>query len=231
VRRWPLALVLGLAAAIGSSAAWAQATCPVPRNLPPLQIDVKVVEPNVTYHHDVDLFGLQKVGHVSERPPEGSIRLGVTQISDSIRYSFVTANLPLRDGRVCVWLTQVTASLGDSVMNVFVAGDYAPDTCEYKVILNHENTHVRFNIETLRDWMPTVRAELVEAAKKRFPVIFPGTPTDRQLSDQLLDNMHNVFALMNEDMAKRNATIDTPENYRREHAKCSNWSRGRYKLD
>jgi len=36
---------------------------------------------------------------------------------------------------------------------------------------------------------------------------------------------------MNEDMAKRNATIDTPENYARENAKCDHWSRHNFHLD
>jgi len=155
----------------------------------------------------------------------------VTRISDSFHASFRTLTVTLRDGRVCVWVTEVSASIGDPVMEVYVAGNYAPDTCQYKVIFDHENTHVRFNLETLRDWLPTVRAALTEAAVHKFPVIYPRPPVADELRDYLLDNIRSVFALMNEDMRKRNATIDTPENYRREHAKCANWSRGNFKLD
>jgi len=209
----------------------ARAQCPVPANLPRLRIAIQVPEPQINYHHDVDLFGLPKLEHHSERPPPGWVILGLTKIADQLHMTYRWASVPLRDGRVCVWLTDVDAQLGDSVMNIHVAADYAPGTCEYTVILNHENTHVRFNVETLRDWMPSVKAALSEAARRKFPAIFPGPPTVGDLRHHLLDNMSSVFELMNQDMAKRNATIDTVENYRREHAKCGNWSRAGMKLD
>jgi len=225
-----IGLLLAAIALIGGASA-AGAQCPVPSNLPALVINVSVAKPTITYHHDVDLFGLPKLEHHSERPPPGSVLLGLTKISDHIRSSFRTASLAMGDGRICVWLAGIDAQLGDPVMNVFVAQEYAPDTCEYRVILDHENTHVRFNLETLRDWMPSIRASLTEAAKHKFPAIFQTPPTDDQLRHYLFDNMKSVFDLMSEDMRNRNATIDTPENYRREHAKCHDWSRHDFKLD
>jgi hypothetical protein len=208
--------------------AWAQ--CTAPSNLPRLQIHVQVVEPKIAYHHDLDLFGLQKVGNTSERPPAGMIRLGLTEISDSFRAQYETFALPASNG-YCVWLGRVDTLLGNEVMNVYVADEYPPDSCEYQVILAHENTHVRFNIETLRDWAPTIQAALVEAARRKFPAIFPRQPTREDLNPYLMANMKAVFDLMNQDMAKRNATIDTPENYARENAKCNHWSRHGLRLD
>ena len=167
-----------------------------------------------------------------ERPPPGWVILGLTKISDQVRLGqAIIRTTQLRDGRMCVWLAQVNAILGDPVMNVYVASEYAPGTCEYGVILNHENTHVRFNLETLRDWMPSMKAAVSEAARRKFPAIFPGPPSEDQLRAYLFDNLRSVFDLMDEDMAKRNATIDTPENYAREHAKCGNWSRDGFRLD
>ncbi len=223
-----LGALLALASNLAAATVWAQ--CPTPRNLPPLQIHIQVVEPKIAYHHDLDLFGLQKVGRTSERPPAGMIRLGLTDISDSFRAQFETFSLPRSNG-ICVWLGRVEALLGNQIMNVYVADEYPPDSCEYKVILAHENTHVRFNVETLRDWAPTIQAALVESARRKFPAIFPSQPGSDDLNRYLLDNMANVFDLMNQDMAKRNATIDTPENYARENAKCDHWSRHGFHLD
>ena len=190
-----------------------------------------VAQPSITYHHDVDLFGLPKLEHHSERPPAGSVLLGLTKLSDHWSMGTRGAAVKLPDGRICFWLTRIDALLGDPTMNVYVAAEYAPDTCEYKTILDHENTHVRFNLETLRDWMPTVKAALTEAARRKFPAIFPGPPTNEDLRYYLADNMQTVFDLMGDDLRQRNATIDTPENYRRTSALCHNWSRHGWKMD
>lgn len=232
--RWGrnFALVLSLLGVSLVFAATARAeTCPSLPNLPRLQINVQVIQSQIAYHHDVDLFGLPKIERSSERPPQGSILLGLTKIADQLRAAYTTVMIPRPGGQYCVWLTKIDATLGNQVMDVYVAEEYEPGTCEYTVILNHENTHVRFNLETLRDWLPTVRASLTEAAERKFPAVFPGKPTSDALTDYLLENVRSVFELMNQDMAKRNATIDTPENYRRENAKCHHWSRHDFKLD
>lgn len=221
-------LVVAVWATRGS---WAWAQCPEVANGASPEIDIRIPDPKIVYHHDVDLFGLPKLEHYSERPPSGSVLLGLTQIADAFTAQSHFTLYPLSGGRYCAVLRRVDAVLGNPVMNVYVAEEYPPDSCEYNVILAHENTHVRFNLETLRDWLPTVRAALSEAAKHKFPAIFPHKPDDKEMGQYLLSNMQATFALMGEDMAKRNATIDTPENYRRENAKCHNWSREGFKLD
>lgn len=231
LRRWIGVLLVVCAGIVGHVYA-AYAQCPVPANLPRLAINIEVPQPQIVYHHDVDLFGLPKLEHHSERPPKGYLVLGLTKLSEhALHMTYQLATLGLRDGRQCIWMTRIDARLGDAVMNVYVASEYAPDSCEYGVILNHENTHVRFNLETLRDWMPSVQAALTEAAKHKFPVIFDGPPTNDDLDHYLLDNTAAVFGLMNEDLRRRNASIDTPENYRRENAKCHHWSRHDFKMD
>jgi hypothetical protein len=208
-----------------------RAQCPVTVDASPPEINIHVPDPKIVYHHDVDLFGLPKLEHYSERPPSGSVLLGLTQIADAFTAQSSFTLYPLASGKFCVAVRRIDAVLGNPVMNVYVADEYPPDSCEYNVILAHENTHVRFNLETLRDWLPTVKAALTEAAKHKFPAVFPHKPDGHEMEQYLLSNMQATFTLMGEDMARRNATIDTPENYRRENAKCHNWSREGFKLD
>jgi hypothetical protein len=224
-RRWSIAFMLGLATALAGLST-AQAQCVTPRNLPPISFNIRVQEPQVIFHHDVDLFGLPQLENFSERPPPGWTLLGLTKFSNPFGgLQLRSAEIALPDGRVCVWVVAIYGQLGDPIMNVYVASEFAPGSCEYNVVHDHEYTHVRFNVETLRDWLPSIQAALTEAARRKFPVIYPKAPAGTELWDYLQDNMVSVIELMNEDLRKRNATIDTPENYRRESAKCSNWPR------
>jgi hypothetical protein len=231
LRRVLIVTALACAASAGLMAAARAQQCPVLSNLPPLQIAVALVNAQIVYHHDVDLFGLPRIERSSERPPPGMVLLGLTKIADELRAVYSTAMIPRPGGQTCVWLRSINATLGNQVMDVYVASEYAPGTCEYETILAHENRHVRFNLETLRDWLPTIRAALVEAARRKFPAIFPGTPTSDQITAYLLENVKSVFDLMNQDMARRNASIDTPASYRSENAKCRHWSRHGLRLD
>jgi hypothetical protein len=108
-------------------------------------------------------------------------------------------------------------------MDVYIAADYPEDSCEYRVTIAHERQHVGFNLAVLREWLPKVRAALTGAARDKFPASFPDTPTNEEVNHILLDPVAPVFQAMNQDMARRNGSIDTPENYRREIAKCGNW--------
>ncbi len=209
---------------LGLSAS-ARAACPALPNLPPLEINVQLLHPEIVYHHDIDLFGLPTIQHGAEHPPPGATLFGLTKLVDSFRAGFQTVTLPVVGEHFCVWLEKVDAVLGDKVMDVYIAADYPPDSCEYKVTLAHENTHVRFNLEALRDWLPKIKAALTEGAKKNFPASFPVSPTKEELDHVLLDSVAPVFAQLNQDMAKRNGSIDTQESYRREIAKCDNWMR------
>jgi hypothetical protein len=231
---WGQRLVLWAAVAVGlaiGSTSGASAQCPVLQNVPPPAVTMKVLVPQVVYHHELDLFGLPKVERSAERPPAGRVLLGVTQLEQGVVVIPSVLTLPRPGGIYCVWVTKVSASLGSPVMNVYVAQEYEPGTCEYNVIMNHENTHVRFNLETLRAWAPTISAALTEAARRRFPAVFHSRPGANEVVNYLVDNVRATFQLMNQDMARRNATIDTPENYARENAKCHHWSRHNFHLD
>ncbi len=221
-------MIFALGLALAALPAGARAQCP--RQPHAVAIDIEVPTPRIVYHHDVDLFGLPKLEHHSERPPKGWTILGLTKISDQIHYRLQWGMLPLADGRVCVYLQHLNVLLGDAEMHVYVAAEYPEDSCEYKVILAHENTHVRFNLETLRDWMPSVRASLSESALRKFPVIYPAPPKAEDLVAYLSENMHLVAERMDEDMAQRNATIDTPEAYHKTSLLCTNWHRPGMKI-
>jgi hypothetical protein len=210
----------------------AKAQCPAMPQLGSPTVNVQVLTPKLVYHHDVDLFGLPKVEKSAERPPQGSILLGLTKLADGIVVVPHYVALPRPGGIYCVWLKKVDASIGIPVMDVYVASEYEPGSCEYNVILNHENTHVRFNLETMNEWAPTIQAALTESANRLFPAVFYKDPKrDNAVAQYLFENAKSTFLLMQQEMAKRNASIDTPQNYRRENAKCNHWSRHGFKLD
>lgn len=188
----------------------------------PAPIDVAVLQPDIVYHHDVDLAHLQAIGNSAEQAPRGWTRLGVTVISSGIDLRFVTDRLRV-GGVYCLWVTKVTGTLGSADMNVYVASNYPEGSCEYAVVLAHENAHVRLNLQTLIDWIPRVRDALVTTVDRKFPMVSPAAPTAAEVRAFLLAGVSETLDQMNRDMAERNAYLDTPANYQRTAALCRNW--------
>ena len=182
-----------------------------------------VEEPRLIYRHDLDLVGLSNYTNTFERAPRGAIVLGLTRRNDPLSLELQTLQTPSTDGRICYWVTELDARLGGADQEVYVAGNYAPGTCEYQTVLDHESTHVAINQEVLRAYVPILGQALRGAVRQRFPVISRDPGLADRMSEMLMASVEPVYDQMIAELRRRNAAIDTPENYRRTSALCRNW--------
>jgi len=223
VRNWALGAVAALVLAMLAPMGQAQAQCARPGMQSPM-VQLKVAIPQVRYRHDVDLLGLPKIRErsVESAPPVKGKLLGLTVYGEGYRYRIQDRNWRGSDGRYCHWLTRVDAELAMPEMTVYVAANYPIGSCEYSVILEHENTHVRITRGVMAQFTPRFDAELRAAVARINPVASPHA----DLSDVagFLDQAIKPFMqqLVGE-LARANGVIDTPESYRAASARCQHW--------
>ena len=60
--------------------------------------------------------------------------------------------------------------VGHQRVQVFVASEYQPPTCEYRAILDHENQHVSVDNGALKEFAPRFRAEVEKILATQQPV-------------------------------------------------------------
>lgn len=202
------------------AAAQCPETPPAARNP---SVRVEVLEPKLVYRHDVDLFGLGRIKHTFEKAPTGWVMLGVTITSDHLAIQVRPVLLRRADGRLCVWVTDVAARLGDPELDVYVAANYPEGTCEYDVVREHENQHVEINRSVVRAWGPRIGAQLRDFVARSFPMVAATTADVQKIPRTLMDRLQPLFDAMNGELRQKNGAIDTPENYRRTAARCKNW--------
>lgn len=187
----------------------------------PFAVHVQIEIPRVPVDHD---FSIAELGELSFHGPRSRV-LGLTKsrlrIKTSARYSAVRSG-----DAFCFWVTAVDVTLSYRTMEVYVAKEYGPRTCPYRVILEHEKGHVRAAQKNLKRYAPRVRSALTSLLipTGREPVAV-ASPEDaerevRALSRELLEP---VYEQMIESLHRTQAALDTPEEYRRVRRRCRRW--------
>lgn len=218
--------ILFCAVGAGTSFA-ADIPCPRPSQISaPAQVTFRVYDPLVIFRHDVDLFGMPRVEGHMESPPQGWVLQGVTITNEHLDLKLKTVRQTLPDGRVCVWLITVQATLGMPEQHVYVARDYPDYSCEYRSVLAHENKHVEINRRVVHSFADRMRKALEDGLAKTNPLIFSNRNVmDSQITGFLYYLMRPTQDAMHDQLKRENGAIDTPSAYIKEHAEsgCANW--------
>lgn len=150
------------------------------------------------------------------------VGLTLTELKYQMRVSVEA--LKLSSGSYCARLTAVDAKLGYDKFDVFIARKFRPGSCAYQSIKEHELTHVSVFKSGLSEFYPRMRHRLDRAAGGigAIRVSNPNAAAKR-LQRRLRDAIDPLFKEMNRTLDRRNGLLDTPDRYRSEQARCSDW--------
>ena len=114
--------------------------------------------------------------------------------------------------------------MGYDKLKVYIARKYRPGSCNYRSILDHENRHVSVFRNTLVKYAPRVERRLKRFAASLGPVVATSADQAAKILQQKLQReLKPLIREMDREMDFRNAKLDSPQNYRREQARCSQW--------
>jgi len=201
---------------------------PCPAYSAPIRVNFVTHAPPVTYNNEKNVTGIRDifVGRGIAMAGPHIQALGVTFTSPLFSIEGHT-RIESHNGGMCVYLVEVDVDFGFRSMDVYVASEYPPGTCEYRTILDHENQHVSLNNEALHQQAPQVRAELERLLADEQPMyVMDATTATHQILAALVQRMQPVIGAFEQDLSQRNHSIDTAQNYKATSAVCANWDRG-----
>lgn len=124
----------------------------------------------------------------------------------------------------CLWINKVSI---DIVIDptIFIASENPKGTCKFVAIVEHESKHVAIDRRTVQDHLPLIRQAAVNAVAK-VGVVGPKPDEDgekykEKMSDYVEKAMKAAVDEMYADRAKRQAALDSKEEYERVDAKCA----------
>ena len=162
-----------------------------------------------------------------ERASEDANIGGLTHAEFFLNYSFNLTGVPTVGG-YCVSVAEIVVRMGYASMEVLIDERYRPGSCEYYVLRSHEAKHVNINNYVLDRYAPLIREEIMIASMGIEPVFvrsIGGAGMDRALRRAITENERVVLLVerLKERQAYLDSLIDTPEEYARMWAMCSNW--------
>lgn len=131
----------------------------------------------------------------------------------------------LEPGRICVALGEARGLWRLSKLEVDIVREHPPGTCPHAVIRAHEDQHVAMAQRLFIRHAGAIRARLGQLVAQSRPSLSTMTPAQatQVLRDQLMAGLKTTLAAFERDLARANAAIDTPRNYKAETAKCPHW--------
>jgi len=225
MRPVPIIIVCALFS-VDASAQSAGRGCPPYRQA--IKLNFTTDSAATAYSNDYNVTGIQSImrrkGHVIAGMHQRA--LGITSSEIALSMQAQTAAEPVSGG-YCVYLRSVDVKFGFRAMDVFIASEYRPQSCEYRVILDHENQHVAINRNGLWEYAPRLRLAL----EKHLQTLKPRLTSDAQVStDRKLEDLHDAVGplldQMERTLAQRNAVIDNANNYSAIAEMCKNWDQG-----
>ena len=128
---------------------------------------------------------------------------------------------------VCLGLKKLRVTLSFPEINVYIDKKYRPGSCQYRVIREHENYHVRVHQEGLKFFSKKIKEGFVAAANKLLPIqISSPEEGEKAFQAMIQDIQKDVSPLLNyveNRIKEENLVIDTQTSYENEAKKCPAW--------
>jgi hypothetical protein len=128
-------------------------------------------------------------------------------------------------GGACVSVRNIALTLSYAPI-VYIAKNYAPSSCRYAQVQEHEMKHANINLITLREFVPQIKPLLANAlGQVDAAVAVEGddtTPGKEALNKKVSDVMQKWLESMLQVRVPRQQQVDSPEESRRFMKACPN---------
>jgi len=213
-------LVLGLAAFAAATGEAIAAGCP--QATAPVVVRLVQDPGRVTYDHRKTAAQIAGVGGGVFSPTE--VPRGLTVVKPDARISVKITYTGLGTDEGCVWPTEAEIYFGYTAIDVYIDRQYDRQSCAYRAISRHEDTHVNIYRRSLASYAPVVQRHVVIALRDKPWFRVRTVDQARQVYPLYLGK---VLASVLEDFKREiitvNAAIDIPTVYAETQRQCTDW--------
>lgn len=219
--------LFGLAAALAMASPVAAAEgigCPSSQSLRirPV-VEVQTAVPTPQYRNDVSRTKLTAMmqGPDSNGRGHGTV-LGLTYGGYQAKWSVEAYSM--RQGQIhCHYLKKADVRLMMPSLQVYIASEYRQGSCQYQVVLNHENEHVRVNQYVIRKYVPIIRSALEREVHRLLPLASVNPNPAQAIEEALNPTINSLLKDMYGERDRGNAGIDTNYQYQKASQQCNRW--------
>jgi hypothetical protein len=192
---------------------------------PLVHFDIKTLEP--TYQFGLTTGQIEKVNK-KWVPSRNAHEPGLTNFGFEWKFGFESMDSTNSRGDVDrFWITRLDILFAMTQFDVYVSSNYPTGSCPYRVILDHENTHVAINQRVFRKYAEILKQKIgsdpnLPTREKPWKVtsVAQGKAMFNDYVERVLGPLFKEFW---REERMENAQIDLPSSYRKTSAECTDW--------
>ncbi len=192
----------------------------------PIDINIKNPRGRVVYDRGVSGNDLVRIQKSRSRGVQNSNLkpLGLTLSDFTFKIGTSVRLLPIADNKFCAYPSSFDILIGYSGFKVYIDRRYGRGSCEYRAILEHENTHVSLYRSNMARTLPDLQRAVYSAARRITPLIVDSPAQGaRYVQKRMEKSLNPMVARLSRGADIANARIDTPVSYKQVQSRCRNW--------
>lgn len=199
-----------------------KAQCALNEHSPDVSLQLRT--PEIHYSERLDSDGIARISKGLHSNAPGWKQTGLTHGTETTEFSLTTRSARQPDGQLCTVIDQLDVTLGFEAMAVYIARRYHPGSCEYQVILQHEQNHVSINQNTLLSHSDRILQSLTLFAESLTPVVSDSaSQANERLKALITVKLKEFYRPVQVERQQAHQEIDSRAAYLRSQARCSNW--------
>ncbi len=125
---------------------------------------------------------------------------------------------------ICVAPSNINVFVGFENPVIYISKDLVPNSCEYNVVLRHEQTHQQINKKALEAFLPRLEAKLKKIAKEIKPIYVSNQnqidPATKVLVHKYSNRVTTLIKQLKKQILDEQAKLDHNSNYAYEENIC-----------
>lgn len=136
----------------------------------------------------------------------------------------VTSMVSKQDNIICVLPATIEVFIGYENPVIYLSRELQPGTCEYNVVVRHEQTHQQINKTALEYYIPELKYRISAMTRDIRPIqvkrLTDTKQATAQLTQQYIERIHPLVEAFKQVLQKEQGKLDNHTNYKLEGDLC-----------
>lgn len=178
----------------------------------------------LTYDHTKTTQEITELAQSLNISETGLFASGLSTVNINFDIELNTIGQQVGNSEFCVVPTSIKIFLGLDSPKIYLAQNLRENTCEYKMVIHHEQVHQQINQSVLEYYLPLFRQSAAEIALTLKPIYVSNTnelkPAIKQITDTYNTKLLPLVNYIKREMLTEQQKLDNPQNYLFESTVC-----------
>lgn len=201
--------------------------CKTPQGMP--IINVSTSYGKLVYDTSLTTSQITKLSGSKGHSEQGVFASGLATINIGKEYALGSGAEAMDNGDFCVYPAKIDIFVGYSRPIIYISKDLSRGSCQYNLVVRHEQTHQRINKTALEYFLPRFKkatqkiADDIKPRKARSQKEIEVITQD--MTQEVADQLDKVIAIFERELQIEQGKLDNKLNYSMEDNICKRFNR------